>query len=241
MSNQEKLNDIGRLLGERPTVSSWEAIMDIVIESESEDQEYLVNAILDIPELKKWDPRYRVCPEGWWEEILESNQLPIWWPLIQHLDYTTYEGDIGPVEFLKGILSLNIVEGELVTMQGLENLSQLLHFVFHDFDINMPCSEIGTLVNLNTLVLSIREIRDISFLNSLKMLESIDLNSCEELEDITVLGNLKNLRKISLWGCHSVEDVSVLKMLPNLAFLDLRDTNVDSETITLSKDIDIIF
>lgn len=242
MNYQEKLAIIIEILDENPSISAWESLMDIVMESNEEEQSALVAAVLKNSSLKKWNAKYRVCPEGSWEEIHRGDIVPIWWPLIQHLDYITYEGDIGPVHLLKSIYSLNILDGYVSAPDNLKELNQLAYLRFVDNEISFSCEEISALTNLKELSLFVIHLGSIAFVRPLKHLEILDLSFCDAITDISPISELKMLQKIRLQGCTSITDLSPLEELPLLLELDLRGcaVSIDRSRMRADKKLKII-
>ena len=77
-------------------------------------------------------------------------------------------------------------------------------------------------------------IRDFSFISSLKQLVYLDINDTE-ISDISFLGKNKNIKELNLYECRHVKDYSIISNLKKLEKLNLGKTNVSDISFLINN------
>lgn len=116
-----------------------------------------------------------------------------------YLDGTIY--DISALSYCPFLESLNLTGQEALSLQGLEQLTQL-----------------------RQLSLMHNRITDISLISGLTELTSLSLG-WNEVSDISSLKDLTKLQTLGLWG-NQISDISSLATLSNLYYLDVSDNQL---------------
>ncbi|EBF5184297.1 leucine-rich repeat domain-containing protein, partial [Listeria monocytogenes] len=120
---------------------------------------------------------------------------------------------------LDSITSLKATNKGIVTLNGLENLTNLSTLDLYLNQIS-DVSPLGTLSKLSTLNLTSNRITDISPLGNLTSLKILYLNN-NSINTLDALKNLITLEELYLVGTHTI-NFSALENLTNLRVLDLK-------------------
>jgi small GTP-binding protein len=115
------------------------------------------------------------------------------------------------------IKNLNCIKSQLKELKQLNTLVLTLNEI-------KDCSCLKELKQLKSLDLGYNQIRNVSFLKELKQLQSLDLGS-NQISDYSFLKELKQLQSLDL-GSNQISDYSFLKELKQLQSLDLRSNQI---------------
>ena len=92
-------------------------------------------------------------------------------------------------------------------------------------------SQIGKLINLESLILSRNDITDLEPLTNLVKLKFLSLDDNKNINDLTPVSKLKSLEELELSGC-CLEDVSALSELE-----DLRNLGLPANLLTTTRSL----
>ncbi|CAI0429215.1 unnamed protein product [Linum tenue] len=131
---------------------------------------------------------------------------------------------IGVVEIL-GLGELRVLEAlvisnspNLINLNGLENLIFLKILYVGTCSALERLPSVMNLIKLELLVVSIRNLPDLSGLRNLK---AVTIRFCDSLIDLTGIERLESLQEIVINCCHSITKLPNLSSLKNLERLDL--------------------
>lgn len=129
--------------------------------------------------------------------------------------------DFRPLLKLKSLKSLHLLDcnhlNDLSVLQNLQGLKQLTIFEGKNISHFEPLQQ---LQSLKSLSLWSSHVRDLSFLQGLK-LEELHFIQCNQIEDLKFLECLKELKVLDLTGCPKITDLRPLQQLEQLEFLNL--------------------
>ena len=149
-------------------------------------------------------------------------------PLV-HLRYL-----LGDTEGLSNLQSLNLSNNDkLQRIEGLGPLPQLNSLRL------AKCKVLKSVKGLNACAPSLshlslsgcQRLNNLSGLEGLKHLKTLDLTGCSKITDIENLKELKTLTALNLVKCKSLSDLSMLKELPELKELTLSKRGLSEDVV----------
>lgn len=128
--------------------------------------------------------------------------------------------DVKPLEGLRGLVDLEIVETPLLSLAGLHELHALERLVLSQVPLE-SIAGVEEARRLSTLVLtSVRELRSVAPLEGLRTLHTLTIDGSKRIVDIAGLGKLESVHELRLCGV-PLPDVEFLSHLNRLRVLAL--------------------
>jgi len=190
-----------------------------------EDEDEYIDEIWDDIEDQVSDlPSIDTVPVKYWKEIREGERpIPQWWKMVRHLELGENDGELSPIAAFTHLASLDISNCHLISIEPLEELTNLTSLKLVDDLIPFDIEPIANLTNLLSLRLSLPELTDVNQLAKLNKLEDLDLSYGFELTNIEGLAALKKLKRLNLEECRELIDLTPLSELTRLKYLDLNN------------------
>lgn len=202
-----------------------------------EDEDEYIDEIWDDIEDQVSDlPSIDTVPVKYWKEIREGERpIPQWWKMVRHLELGENDGELSPIAAFTHLASLDISNCHLISIEPLEELTNLTSLKLVDDLIPFDIEPIANLTNLLSLRLSLPELTDVNQLAKLNKLEDLDLSYGFELTNIEGLAALKNLKRLNLEECRELSDLTPLSELTRLKYLDLNNCESLSDLSPLAS------